>query len=523
MTLGEFDPALSRMLSQVLEGGAKPTEGTAVEDFARWHESSRRETEKRYEGLIPLTQPVPGEQYAFEVDLDRCSGCKACVTACHSLNGLDEGESWRQVGMLRGSDAGQKQTFLTSSCHHCVDPACSNGCPVLAYDKDVVTGIVRHLDDQCMGCRYCEWTCPYGAPQWNADRGIVRKCDMCHQRLAAGEPPACVQACPNRAIAVRLVPRNAEGLAALPGTMDLPGCVESSFTTPTTRYLSADPSRTAGATAEGAAHPEESHAPLAFLLVAVQAAVGLLLFAPPGRPVAHWSLACILSALAITVGTAHLGRPLRAWKAFLGWRRSWFSREVLAIGALPAILGPLALGLVPSALESAAVLGALGVGLFAVGCSAMIYLSTRRPTWRHWNTPLRFAGTTILLGTVIGRCLAPGASSVAALLLALAGKILAEWLPLLLPDVPGRDMTSESRVSWRAVWRLLSGPLAAVTWARWGLALVGLVLVLLDPTSGFLAPSAIVAALLFFAGECLERRLFFQTAIPARMPGGPLG
>src|SRR3954464_5287108 len=51
----------------------------------------------RYRDLLPLSSPLPGQQYAFEVDLDQCSGCKACVTACHSLNGLDEDETWRSV------------------------------------------------------------------------------------------------------------------------------------------------------------------------------------------------------------------------------------------------------------------------------------------------------------------------------------------------------------------------------------------------------------------------------------------
>src|SRR6187200_1388011 len=50
--------------------------------------------------LIPISKPKPGEQYAFEVDLDSCTGCKSCVAACHSLNGLDDTEPWRDVGVI---------------------------------------------------------------------------------------------------------------------------------------------------------------------------------------------------------------------------------------------------------------------------------------------------------------------------------------------------------------------------------------------------------------------------------------
>src|SRR5689334_9883252 len=72
---------------------------TPVADFAQRHARHEfgPETET-YRELLPLTPPAPGEQYAFEVALDKCSGCKACVTACHSLNGLDETETWRDVG-----------------------------------------------------------------------------------------------------------------------------------------------------------------------------------------------------------------------------------------------------------------------------------------------------------------------------------------------------------------------------------------------------------------------------------------
>ena len=180
---------------------------TAVERFARNHQISNSPAQARYyESLIPLAKPRPGEQYAFAVDLDACTGCKACVSACHSLNGLDEDETWRNVGLLRGGTPGEPyQQVVTSACHHCVDPACLNGCPVLAYEKDPVTGIVRHLDDQCIGCQYCILKCPYDVPQYSARRGIVRKCDMCHARLASDEAPACVQACPSAAISIQLV------------------------------------------------------------------------------------------------------------------------------------------------------------------------------------------------------------------------------------------------------------------------------------------------------------------------------
>src|SRR5947209_6152059 len=78
---------------------------TPVTRFAEQYEQPKTTRPALYRDLIPLTSPGPGEQYAFQVDLDACTGCKACVTACHSLNGLDEGETWRDVGFLHSADS----------------------------------------------------------------------------------------------------------------------------------------------------------------------------------------------------------------------------------------------------------------------------------------------------------------------------------------------------------------------------------------------------------------------------------
>lgn len=73
---------------------------------------------------MPLSKPGKGERYAFEIGLDACVGCKACVVACHSLNGLDANELWRNVGMITSGDAAAPfQQTVTTTCHHCAEPA----------------------------------------------------------------------------------------------------------------------------------------------------------------------------------------------------------------------------------------------------------------------------------------------------------------------------------------------------------------------------------------------------------------
>ena len=131
---------------------------TAVERFAQRHSHASAplktpRAERLYRDLIPASLPGVDEQYAFEVNLDACSGCTACVTACRQMNGLDEGESFRDVGFLIGTQARLPVVqHVTTACHHCLEPACLTACPVNAYDKESATGIVHHLHDQCFGC-----------------------------------------------------------------------------------------------------------------------------------------------------------------------------------------------------------------------------------------------------------------------------------------------------------------------------------------------------------------------------------
>ncbi|HWJ60963.1 MAG TPA: DmsC/YnfH family molybdoenzyme membrane anchor subunit, partial [Acidimicrobiales bacterium] len=319
---------------------------TAVERFAARHDAGTV-PEARWQDRLPAHGPGPGQQYAFEVDLDACTGCKACVAACHNLNGLDEGEGWRRVGSLH--DAGDRpgSVTVTSACHHCVDPACMKGCPAQAYEKDPVTGIVRHLDDACMGCSYCTLTCPYEVPVYNPSLGIVRKCDLCSDRLAEGEAPACVQGCPQGAITIsiatvdELVAR-VRGAGADPAAALVPSAPRSSLTVPTTTYVSAAPvPETWVASDESSIHPSHGHTPLAVMLVLTQAAVGMTVAAAWLRSAgtldaaatsALTTVGLVTGLVALAASVLHLGRPLLAWRAMLGIRRSWLSREILAFG-----------------------------------------------------------------------------------------------------------------------------------------------------------------------------------------------
>jgi len=526
---------------------------TAVDRFARWHEIAEP-IAPRYREMIPMASPRPGEQYAFEVDLDACTGCKACVAACHSLNGLDETESWRSVGLLYTVEAGEAlQQSVTTACHHCVDPACMNGCPVDAYEKDPVTGIVAHLDDQCIGCRYCVLTCPYEVPRFNERLGIVRKCDLCADRLAEGEAPACVQSCPNEAIRVTVVAR--EEVVARAGRGEfLAGTPDPALTAPATRYLTARPALASAVAADaGSPRPAEGHPPLAVMLVLTQLAVGasvadtvLRLFGAPAGLGAEGPLVALgAGLLALGASVLHLGRPLLAWRAIIGLRHSWLSREIVAFGLFAGVATlsaaaswwPHAFG--PRWAATALRLATGAAGLAGLGCSMMIYIVTGRAWWRARHTVVKFTLTAAACGSAavaVATLVAMlGADAAARTELAplvrslVAATMLAATLKLAIEAslLPRARRGATDELGRSAL--LLLGPLRAQTARRFACGIAGgvvlppLVALLADARApiGFALAAALPMLALLVAGELWERDQYFRAAAPPRMPGTP--
>jgi Fe-S-cluster-containing dehydrogenase component/DMSO reductase anchor subunit len=522
---------------------------SAVERFSRFHDRLDSRA-KLYSHLLPAEPPSPDQQYAFSVQLDLCTGCKACVTACHSLNGLDSTEAWRDTGLLTVSTPGEPfQQTVTSACHHCLDPACLNGCPVQAYEKHPVTGAVQHLDDQCIGCQYCVLKCPYDVPKYSESRGIVRKCDLCSQRLTVGEAPACVQACPAGAITITLVDRTPT--LTDPTAQMLPGAFPSAYTQPTTRYLSQRPlPPDAQPATSGALQLEPPHFPLVGMLALTQLAAGSSLVFALLFPLLPLSAAKALSAftaaalhLGLISSVFHLGKPWGAWRFFLGLRTSWMSREILAFGIyslltlltaaslwIPADGGivPFLGGLPTGALHALAFCTA-AFGLLSVGTSAMIYIDTRRPAWPVALTLIRFLGSVLILGplavaTLLSLLPAPGEPGFRIWIHTVS--LFAAALQAVVCWVENREHTrafhtpSSPRHSTALLVRKFHpGAMKVRTFTAFACAFLTLTAPAL-PIS--LLPLLLFLAFLLTLGHQLfERMLFFTTAHRPRMPGIP--
>ncbi len=180
-------------------------------------------------------------RWGMVIDLDRCTGCGACVAACKVENNVQivapaEAERGRRMHWLRllvetrGDYPEAERRVTPNLCMMCDNPPCTKVCPVHATYRGE-GGLVGQIYPRCIGCRYCMSACPYsvkvfnwGAPEWPGEMrsvlnpdvslrpaGVVEKCTFCHHRLQAAEEkaraenrpvreadyqPACVRSCP---------------------------------------------------------------------------------------------------------------------------------------------------------------------------------------------------------------------------------------------------------------------------------------------------------------------------------------
>ncbi|HEY8547026.1 MAG TPA: DmsC/YnfH family molybdoenzyme membrane anchor subunit, partial [Acidimicrobiales bacterium] len=396
-------------------------------------------------------------------------------------NGLPPDTVWRRVGEIEGGAHPETRRFhLSMACNHCLEPTCLSGCPTDAYVK-LDNGVVQHRADECIGCQYCTWNCPYSVPAFQPDRRIVTKCDMCLPRLSAGLAPACVGACPTEAITVERVDVAAwrDDHAAA----DAPHLPPSGITLSTTRIALPEgvPLDTFAAS-DHQLRPEHPHTPLIVLTLLTQVAVG-------ASAAGSRAVAALVAVAALAASLGHLGRPVHAAKALRNLRRSWLSREVALFGLYSG--AALAAVPVPALAPVAVAVGAAGV--FA---SARLYVVPGRPAWDTWLTVAQFGLTPVVAAGVVA-----GAPAVA------AGGALAQLAVTLANLVRLRRVgTFEARGTVRLT-------------LHWFRPLFGL-RVLAAPAAVAVAPTNLGAAAgLLAVAEVANRYLFYVTVVPLNIPG----
>jgi DMSO reductase iron-sulfur subunit len=485
------------------------------------------------DALIPSRPLEAGEQYRFHFDMTKCIGCRSCEVACNEQNGNPADIKWRRIGELEGGTWPDTQrTYLSMGCNHCLDADCVKGCPVDAYKKDPLTGIVLHSADACIGCQYCVWNCPYSVPQFNAERGVVGKCDMCRGRLLDGREPACVNACPENAIQIEIVNKLAwsENYAAA----EAPGMPPAGNTISTTRItLPENNVAWLERVDNGHVALEHAHPSLVVMTTAMQATFGTLtaMVLAHGLDALHVTLLVFLTAFALNVSVFHLGRPAYAWRAMKMWRRSWLSREVLAfslfmlsivLSAGASWASTLGVTWAGTVVQDAAVAG-VAFGFIGTLASACIYLVKARPAWNVIHTPLDFLLSSALLGSVLPAFLQQPAELLGQALggfgihlqhnsiaiRPLSVTVLAMlWATNLLTRVI--RLRASQNFESRASYNLLRGE------ALWWKVALAIGAALVTPVF-FLAPLPAAALITSVTAVAMGRYLFFVSVVPLNM------
>jgi len=148
------------------------------------------------------------------VDTTRCIGCRSCERACSLENdrfvpdvandnalASERDTSEKQWTVVNRYETSRGEVFVKKQCMHCWQPACAAACLTNAMLK-THEGPVIWRSDKCMGCRFCMVSCPFDIPKFEYDswNPRIHKCNLCWERLQAGQKPACVEACPTKAI-----------------------------------------------------------------------------------------------------------------------------------------------------------------------------------------------------------------------------------------------------------------------------------------------------------------------------------
>ncbi len=178
-------------------------------------------------------KPLVAKRWVMTVNTKACAeleNCTVCIDACHSVHNVPQMKTKEEIKWIWKApyekvfpeqeykllEGDFKETPTIVLCNHCDNPPCVKVCPTRATWKRE-DGIVMMDYHRCIGCRYCMGGCPYGARSFNwrdprpfikeinldyptRTKGVVEKCNFCAERLAIGLLPACVEACPQKAL-----------------------------------------------------------------------------------------------------------------------------------------------------------------------------------------------------------------------------------------------------------------------------------------------------------------------------------
>jgi len=277
------------------------------------------------------------QQTGFIFDYSKCVGCHACLVGCFNENKTEPPITWRQV-----NNSNPKKiplagfVNLSIACNHCEDAPCLRHCPAKAYKRDEITGAVIHQPEKCIGCKYCTWACPFDAPKYNPQRGIVEKCHLCTHRVEKGLKPACAVQCPTGALAFGAIDKTK--IFGIPETKFSPR-----INTLNSSVVNNIPEMDSNVSGYDKKHGcledtpnDKIHAieewPLV-LFTSIYAFLSGWIFAFINSESSLYRYLFIgFGVVGMILSAFHLGKPFRATRSIFNIRSSWLSREILLSG-----------------------------------------------------------------------------------------------------------------------------------------------------------------------------------------------
>jgi Fe-S-cluster-containing dehydrogenase component len=279
----------------------------------------------------------------FIFDYSKCVGCHACLVACSLENGVNPPLSWRKVNHFNK----EKLPLLgfvhqSIACNHCIEAPCMKACPSNSFSFDKQTDAVIHNQDRCLGCKYCIWACPFEAPKYNEEKGIIEKCHFCYHRLKEGEMPACALHCPTGALSFGQIEEQAQ-LNAIGFSKKN---VHPKINVIGSEIVHDIPEIDIKASGIEKTNLKKSILKYEHSIIDALNEWPLVLFTFIGSLITGWFWAekllnsiqipfwifVTLGFIALFLSTFHLGKPFRSHLSLLNLKNSWLSREILFFG-----------------------------------------------------------------------------------------------------------------------------------------------------------------------------------------------
>lgn len=318
----------------------------------------------------------------FIFDNNKCVNCGACTASC-----ILENEWTFRPRLIYTYNAEVMVPMpvinISLACNHCKEPACLKGCPAGAYYRDTLTGAVLIDDHKCIGCKYCQWNCPYDAPKFQNENKVIGKCNLCYAALSEGRLPSCALACPTGALSYgvlsesalkkipvwfpdkNLVPslefvgnQNVEPLRIIP---------EPSFETDSDLPKINDKSITEDLSLVG----------FSFLTTL---SVSILISSVINGKFPHLFLFIAITFLAGFISIFHTGKKIRVWRSLSNLKTSPLSREIAGFIIYSSVSSVAVFYELPALLIASS---AIGLGLLILIDSVYIYSDRSRPVIAH--------------------------------------------------------------------------------------------------------------------------------------------